>query len=80
MNLLSALSELEKKSVNSGFPCSAGEFLKSLEDKERKAFENALENRTVPIPSLVELLKKNGYTVAVSALYKHRQKGCRCFK
>lgn len=79
MDLLSALSELEKNKVGTGSACSAGVFLNSLQSKEQEAFINALENRTVNIPQLHELLKKNGYEVAERSLYRHRRKQCRCF-
>jgi hypothetical protein len=81
VDLISALNDLvENHHSLAGIACSAGEFFKSLSDKERETFENVLNKRSVPIPHIAELLKKNGYTVATSALYKHRRKSCRCFK
>jgi len=79
MDLVSALNELEENNISSGLACSTGTFLKTLEEKERKAFEAVLEKRTVTVPQLFEMLKKNGYEVAERSLYKHRQKKCRCF-
>ena len=81
MDLISALNDLvENHHGLTGLACSAGQFPRSVTDEERKAFEDVLNNRVVPIPHIAELLKKNNYTVATSALYKHRQKSCRCFK
>ena len=79
MDLLSALGELEKTNTRTGIACSTGIFLGSLEGKEKEAFTNALNNRTVNVPQLHELLKKNGYEVAERSLYRHRKKQCRCF-
>lgn len=80
MDLITALNDLvDNHHSLAGIACSAGEFVRSLNEKERETFEEILNKRSVPIPHLSELLKKNGYTVARSALYKHRQKSCRCF-
>jgi len=80
MDLISALNDLvESHHGSTGLACSAGSFLRSLNEKERETFETILNTRSVPVTNLLELLKKNGYKVTQSALYKHRQKICRCF-
>jgi len=80
LGLLDGLKELvETHNGSTGLPCSAGAFLRQINQEEREAFENILQNRKVPIPNLVNLIEKNGYKIAKTALYKHRQKVCRCF-
>jgi len=78
--LLSAIEELIATPVVTGFPCSVGEFLKQINDKERTAFNALLENQKFGTIRIYEMLQKNNYTVAKAALYKHRRKQCRCFE
>jgi hypothetical protein len=80
MDLLAKLAQLEEEQGNTGIACSAGKFLDSVSDKEREAFNAVLDKRSVAISNLCDLLQKNGHNVAESALYKHRNKKCRCFK
>ena len=80
MDLLSALHELETRKVTTGFPCSVGTFLDSIGEKEREAFNSILGNTKVGTVAIHEMLAKNDYEVARTALYKHRRKQCRCFQ
>jgi len=78
--LISAIEELAATPVVTGFPCSVGEFLKQISDKERDAFNAILDNQKVGTIRIYDMLQKNDYTVAKAALYKHRRKQCRCFQ
>lgn len=80
MDLLSAIEELGTRKVVSGFPCSVGTFLDSIGEKEREAFNSILGNTKVGTVAIHEMLTKNDYEVARTALYKHRRKQCRCFQ
>lgn len=81
MDFLASLKEAEMNyKTTGGFPCSAGDFLNKLSDKERQAVEEILEMRSLPVIHIVRVAEKNGYKVSVSSLYKHRIKDCRCFK
>jgi len=80
MDLLSAIEELETRKSITGFPCSVGTFLDSIGEKEREAFNSILGNTKVGTVAIHEMLAKNDYEVARTALYKHRRKQCRCFQ
>lgn len=80
MDLLAELQALEANSINQGLPCSAGEALKKMKEKEREVVQGILDNRTVPITHLLRTLRNNGFEVAEASLYKHRRKVCRCFE
>ena len=80
MDFLSALDELKQTyKMTGGYPCSAGEFLNKIGDKEREAVEEILESRSLPVIEIARLADKYGYKVSTSQLYKHRVKDCRCF-
>jgi|CryBogDrversion2_4_1035264.scaffolds.fasta_scaffold12740_3 hypothetical protein len=80
MDLISALKELEKTSVGTGFACSVDTALKAMNKDEQEAFQSALNNKAVASTALWDLLNSNGYKVGKETIYKHRRKGCRCFK
>ena len=80
MDLLSAIKELETRKSMTGFPCSVGTFLDSIGEKEQEAFNTILNNVKVGTVVIHEMLTKNDYDVARTALYKHRRKQCRCFQ
>lgn len=80
MDFLTALDELKQTYKSAGgHPCSAGEFLNKLDNKERKAVEEILEARSLPVIEIARLAEKHGYKVSISSLYKHRAQDCRCF-
>jgi len=78
--LLSAIEELIATPVVTGFPCSVGEFLKKIDNKERDAFNALLANQKFGTIRIYEMLQKNNYAVAKAALYNHRKNQCRCFQ
>ena len=80
MDLLSAMHELETRKIVSGFPCSVGTFLDSISEKEQATFNGILANAKIGTIAIHEMLTKNNYDVARTALYKHRRKQCRCFQ
>jgi hypothetical protein len=80
MDLLAELKALEANSITQGLPCSAGEAIKSMKEKEREVVQGILDNRTVPITHLLKTLRNNGFDISEASLYKHRRKQCRCFE
>jgi hypothetical protein len=79
MDLLSELEALKLQKSRQGLPCSVKTMLDSLNEKERKAVEQILEEHTYPINSLLKVLRNNNHNVKEKALYRHRRKECRCF-
>ena len=79
MDLTTDLKQLRGKVGQSGFPCSVRVFLESLDDKNAKAFQEALEDKDITSIALFMYLKEQKVNVSKATLYKHRAKQCRCF-
>ena len=79
MDLATDLKQLRGKVGQSGFPCSVKVFTESLDDKNAKAFKEALEDEDITSIALFMYLKEQKVNVSKATLYKHRAKQCRCF-
>ena len=79
MDLTTDLKNLRGKIGQGGFPCSVKVFTESLDDKNRKAFNEALEDKDITSIALFMYFKEQKMNLSKSGLYKHRAKQCRCF-
>ena len=75
--------ELAKaNAVKSGPVCTVSIVLAELDEADRTALNEALENRRMPATAIAEALKNIGFDIAPGTLARHRNRsraaGCRC--
>ena len=61
-----------------GIDCRINLFQKSLSDKERASFKNALFDPTISISAVFKVAQQFGYKGATTALYNHRREPGAC--
>lgn len=79
MDLTTDLKNLRGKIGQGGFPCSVKAFSETLDEKNRKAFNEALEDKDITSIALFMYFKDQKTSFSKSGLYKHRAKQCRCY-
>lgn len=69
-------------STKSGPTCTVALILAELDEADRTALREALENRRMPATAIAEALRNVGIEVAAATLARHRNRaraaGCRC--
>lgn len=62
--------------------CGVGRFVETLDDEDRKAFIEAINNPKIQIKAIHRALEKHGIEVSYELLARHRRRakggGCRC--
>jgi len=79
MDLATDLQQLRGKIGVGGRPCSVKTYMDTLTGKDLKAFQDALEDRTITNVALFSYLKSHNILVTSSQLQTHRAKQCRCY-
>lgn len=70
--------EMKHEAVLKGPPCSVSIMIENMDDAERKDFELACEDWTIPGTVIAKVLQRKGFNVKAEALRRHRKGECRC--
>lgn len=61
--------------------CKTAQLLKSLDEEDRKALEQVLEDLSVTAKSITKWLNQNGHQISMDSIRRHRKRqmgGCLC--
>lgn len=72
--LAAAIAEQQPR--RNGGKCTLCTILDSLDDIDRKAVQNLLEDRVFPGEQIADILTDNGYPIRGHAVQYHRNKKC----
>ncbi len=61
-----------------GGTCSVLKWRETLNEQDRKQFDQASDDTDIPHSVLHRAMKELGFTMSPSAVQRHRTKGCRC--
>lgn len=70
--------EMKQEAVLKGPPCSISLLLEQMTKEERRDFDLACSDWTIPGTVIAKVLQRKGYPVKAEALRRHRKKECRC--
>jgi hypothetical protein len=85
LQLTSAIADLiDNPPLRAGYPCKMNRILAELNDDDRRALENLVDNTRVSASAVARLLNQHGYDIKHATVAKHRRRadggGCRCPK
>lgn len=85
LNLSDAIVELKANPpLRAGYPCRINRIYKELEDDDRRALQDLIDNSRISASAIARLLNQNGIDVKHATIAKHRRRadgtGCRCPK
>lgn len=75
---MSFLDEVESLLPPPRTMCVVGEWAETLDDSDRKEFEQALENGTIPARIIWAVMVRRGFTRKETAVQRHRKGSCAC--
>ena len=70
--------ENEKDAGPSKRLCSIGSYIKALNPDDRKAFINALDDKTLSAISITRAVLNTGTKLSHEVLARHRRRFCKC--
>ena len=80
--LLAQLRAVKGEDINPTHICAVGRWLATLDDKERKQYEEILDSREFQASSIARILRNNKILISDQQVRRHRNRlrmsGCSC--